>query len=103
MKKTILIASVLVSIILMASCITELPAGMEDDTAIEEPKTTIKIAAFNIQIFGKSKRAKPDVVDVLRKVVREFDVVLVQEIRDASQTTAPGTIDRHGGWVYGFL
>jgi deoxyribonuclease-1-like protein len=54
---------------------------------------TITIAAFNIQIFGKSKRAKADVMDVLAKTVREFDVVLVQEIRDASETTAPIFLD----------
>ena len=61
----------------------------------DQPSTddTITIAAFNIQIFGKSKRAKADVMDVLAKTVREFDVVLVQEIRDASETTAPIFLD----------
>ncbi len=62
---------------------------MGDDTTVVESEATIKIAAFNVQIFGKSKRSKPDVMDVLKKVVREFDVVLIQEIRDVSETTAP--------------
>lgn len=52
-------------------------------------ETTIKVAAFNIQVFGKTKREKPEVMDVLTKVAREFDVILVQEIRDASGETAP--------------
>ncbi len=88
MKKLFLIAF-LMGVLLIGACIPELPAGAGDDTPAEEPGATIKIAAFNIQIFGKSKRAKSDVMDVLKKVVREFDVVLIQEIRDASQTTAP--------------
>lgn len=54
---------------------------------------TITIAAFNIQILGVSKREKTDVMDILSRIVREFDVVLVQEIRDASETTAPIFLD----------
>ncbi|MFH1179152.1 MAG: endonuclease/exonuclease/phosphatase family protein [Candidatus Bathyarchaeota archaeon] len=50
---------------------------------------SIRIAAFNIQIFGESKRGKSDVMETLVDIVREFDVVLVQEIRDSSETTAP--------------
>jgi len=91
MKRVILMVSIFVSItlILIGACVIELPAGPEGDAATAEIEATIKIAAFNIQIFGKSKRSKPDVMDVLKKVVREFDVVLIQEIRDASETTAP--------------
>jgi len=54
---------------------------------------TITIAAFNIQILGVSKREKTEVMNVLARTVREFDVVLVQEIRDASETTAPMFLD----------
>ncbi|MFH2111897.1 MAG: endonuclease/exonuclease/phosphatase family protein [Candidatus Bathyarchaeota archaeon] len=60
----------------------------------EEPEptpetSTIRVAAFNIQIFGATKRGKPEVMEVLTRVAREFDVVLVQEIRDISGDTAP--------------
>jgi deoxyribonuclease-1-like protein len=55
----------------------------------EPEASTIKIAAFNIQIFGQAKRSKADVMEVLTRVSREFDVVLVQEIRDISGETAP--------------
>ncbi len=54
---------------------------------------TITIAAFNIQILGKTKREKVEVMDILALTVREFDVVLVQEIRDISETTAPLFLD----------
>ena len=56
---------------------------------IEEEAETIKIAAFNIQVFGKSKRQKEEVMDVLVRIVREFDVILIQEIRDSSEETIP--------------
>ncbi len=46
---------------------------------------TIRIASFNIQVFGESKLEKTDVVDVLAAVVRQFDVVAIQEIRAKSQ------------------
>ena len=51
--------------------------------------STIRVAAFNIQIFGATKRGKPEVMEVLTRIAREFDVVLVQEIRDISGETAP--------------
>ena len=40
-----------------------------------EERTTAKIAAFNIQVFGRAKRQKEDVMAVLTKIVREFDIV----------------------------
>lgn len=58
-----------------------------------EERTT-RIAAFNIQIFGRAKRQKDDVMAALTKIVREFDIVLVQEIRDSSEQTAPYFLQR---------
>jgi endonuclease/exonuclease/phosphatase family metal-dependent hydrolase len=50
---------------------------------------TIKVAAFNLQIFGTSKASKPEVVAILSKIIRNYDVIAVQEIRDSSQTALP--------------
>ena len=47
---------------------------------------TIKVAAFNLQIFGTTKASKPEVMEVLSKIIRNYDVIAVQEIRDESQT-----------------
>ncbi|MDR1932241.1 MAG: endonuclease [Spirochaetales bacterium] len=44
---------------------------------------TIKIYSFNIQIFGVSKMSKPEVVDVLVKIISGADVTAVQEVRSA--------------------
>jgi len=49
----------------------------------------IRVAAFNVQIFGRTKRDKPEIMAALVNITRVFDVVLIQEIRDSSETTAP--------------
>ncbi len=55
--------------------------------------TIIRVAAFNVQVFGQSKRSKPQVMDILTRTARQFDIMLVQEIRDASETTAQYYLD----------
>jgi endonuclease/exonuclease/phosphatase family metal-dependent hydrolase len=45
---------------------------------------TIRVFSFNIQIFGKAKMAKPDVVHILADIVSLADVIAVQEVRSAS-------------------
>ena len=72
------------------------PSEPEDtpvDPGLTPADDTITIAAFNIQILGKTKREKTEVMDVLARTVREFDIVLVQEIRDVSETTVPIFLD----------
>jgi deoxyribonuclease-1-like protein len=65
------------------------PVINPNETVIPISDNTIKIAAFNIQVFGTTKASKPDVMDTLAKIVRTYDVVAVQEIRDQSQTSFP--------------
>jgi endonuclease/exonuclease/phosphatase family metal-dependent hydrolase len=54
-----------------------------------KPTDAITICSFNIQVFGESKIAKPQVVDVLAKVVRRFDIVAIQEVRAKSDSVIP--------------
>jgi len=56
-------------------------------------RETLRIATFNIQVFGKSKLAKAPVMDVLARVVRRFDVVAIQEVRSKDQTVVPRFVD----------
>jgi len=64
----------------------------EQDQVVEAE--TAKIAAFNIQVFGEAKSQKEDVMAALTKIVREFDIVLIQEIRDASEQTIPNFVEK---------
>ena len=64
----------------------------------------IRIASFNIQVFGESKLQEPDVMEVLANVVRQFDVVAIQEIR-SQQDVVPQFVDllNAGGRHYDFV
>ena len=76
-----------------------------DQNQTSETQTT-KIAAFNIQIFGKTKSDKPEVMVVLTNIVREFDIVLIQEIRDATEQTIPNfiqQINQANGVLYSYI
>lgn len=42
---------------------------------------SIRIATFNIEVFGDAKIAKPEVVDKLARICGAFDVVAIQELR----------------------
>lgn len=48
----------------------------------EPPVNEIKIATFNIQTFGKTKCSKKEVTNTLTKIVKNFDIVAIQEIKD---------------------
>lgn len=54
----------------------------------------IRIGNFNIQVFGESKRSKPEVMDVLSKTARRFDVIAIEELRDDTETTLPIYLER---------
>lgn len=49
-------------------------------------QSEVRIATFNIQNFGKTKAGKPAILKYLSEVVREFDIVAVQEVSDVSET-----------------
>ncbi len=66
---------------------------------------TIKIATFNIQVFGTSKLQKTPVMQVLADVVRRFDLVAIQEVRSTDDTVVPQfiTMINSTGVQYDFL
>jgi deoxyribonuclease-1-like protein len=66
---------------------------------------TIKIASFNIQVFGTSKLKKPEVMDVLAKVIRKFDVVAIQEVRSTDDNVLPTFVNliNAAGATYDFV
>ncbi len=53
---------------------------------------TIRIASFNIQVFGKSKESNRPVINTLAEVIRQFHVVAIQEIRDTDQYFLPNFV-----------
>ena len=57
-----------------------------EDRFPETPEP-IKIMSFNIQIFGASKMAKPEVAEILASILSQADIIAVQEVR--SQNIEP--------------
>lgn len=49
------------------------------------PGSTIKIASYNIQVFGESKASNANVMRTLAAIVQMFDIVAIQEIRTTNQ------------------
>lgn len=68
---------------------------------------SIRVASFNIQVFGDSKSNKGHVMDVLARVARNFDVLAIQEIRAKNQDIVPNFVDlinqtgRHYDYIIG--
>jgi endonuclease/exonuclease/phosphatase family metal-dependent hydrolase len=48
---------------------------------------TIKIASFNLQVFGKKKCETRETIEEIASAISKFDIVAVQEIRDSSGTS----------------
>lgn len=67
---------------------------------------SVRIASFNIQVFGEKKLSNPRVRSLLAEIVRNFDVVAIQEVR-AKQDILPSFVDainatgRHYDYVVG--
>lgn len=74
---------------------------------IARTENTIRIASFNIQVFGDGKADKPEIMQILADIVRRFDVVAIQEIRSKSPDLLPRFVDlinadgRHYDFVIG--
>ncbi len=73
---------------------------------VERTAGTIRIASFNIQVFGEKKMSKPRERGLLAEIIRQFDVVAIQEIR-SKQDILPQFVDvinssgRHYDYVIG--
>lgn len=55
---------------------------------------TVRIATFNLQLFGRHKIDNPFVMESLVKLLRQFDVVALQEICSKQQDILPILVER---------
>jgi endonuclease/exonuclease/phosphatase family metal-dependent hydrolase len=70
------------------------PGGDESlPPPVDHASGTVRIASFNIQVFGAAKLDKPGVMNVLADVVRQFDVVAIQEVRAKTDDILPRFVD----------
>jgi len=80
------------------------PATRMQGLPVRTPQT-ILISSFNIQTFGKKKLEDPWVIEKIVAIIRQFDVVAVQEVRAEDQTTIPRLIQliNSNGAKYDYL
>eukprot|EP00794_Sanderia_malayensis_P007555 gene7555-8392_t len=55
------------------------------DNSKNDPNV-LDVAAFNVRVFGRTKMSKTFVVQQLVKIILRYDLILIQEIRDSSET-----------------
>lgn len=53
----------------------------------------IKVCSWNLQIYGDSKSEKPEVMAIIAKVIQNCDVIALQEIRDADDSSIPALME----------
>lgn len=51
---------------------------------LDEREGELRLSAFNVQVFGKSKADKPEVMNELVRLFSRFDGIFMQEIRDST-------------------
>ncbi|PKK24485.1 deoxyribonuclease-1 [Columba livia] len=56
--------------------------------------TMLKISAFNIKTFGDSKMSNQTITDIIVSILLEYDITLVQEVRDADLTAVKKLMDQ---------
>ena len=61
------------------------------------PDDVIRVATFNLDQFGLRKSHREDVVAVIARIVRSFDIVAVQEITCQEQHVVPRLVDAING------
>ncbi|TWT74098.1 endonuclease/exonuclease/phosphatase family protein [Allorhodopirellula solitaria] len=60
---------------------TAAPQASPTQGSTGKSQSSLRVASFNIQVFGQSKSSKPEVMQQLATLFLLFDVVAVQEIR----------------------
>jgi deoxyribonuclease-1-like protein len=75
-------------------------------TALTFSQERFSIASFNIQVFGQSKVSKQDVLNEIASIIRHFDLIAIQEIRDKDETAIialMNTINSEGDDEYALI
>ncbi|MFA7327817.1 MAG: endonuclease/exonuclease/phosphatase family protein [Candidatus Kapaibacterium sp.] len=67
----------------------------------EDNSHPIKVATWNIQVFGQSKLNDTNAMSIITKVCKNFDIIAIQEIRSIDQNVIPTLLDSLGAdWSY---
>lgn len=57
----------------------------------------LRVCSFNVQSFGETKRENQKAMDVIVKVIKRCDIILLMEIKDSSNQICPSLMERLNG------
>lgn len=57
----------------------------------------LKICSFNVRSFGETKKENKDAMDVIVKVIKRCDIILLMEIKDSYNVICPMLMERLNG------
>ena len=78
--------------------VLQLPQESDRIDLPDHPET-IRIAAFNIRTFGQNTLSDPYITEILARIVTQFDIVAIQELRSKNQDVIPRflkVVNAHG-------
>lgn len=67
-------------LIILLSCSSIHSNEKKDPSGNKHGSPTLRIASFNMQIFGKTKLGRPNTLSVLAKIASNFDIIALQEV-----------------------
>ena len=82
-----LLLTTVVVLTFLSGCLTEIESiqnPLENNHEIIEEDDVISIACWNLQIFGKTKAANETLLTYYSEKLDEYDIFIIQEIRDKS-------------------
>lgn len=74
--------------------------NLPDNTPYDNNLDEISVACWNLQIFGTTKANKPDLIEFYGDTLDDYDIFIVQEIRDISGTAIQILADEFPNHVY---
>lgn len=80
-------------------------AGAQQPAMSMQPRDTIRIASFNVSGWGDAHRDRPAVTDMLVRLISQFDVIALQDIRTRRDDLLPNLMIElnRGGRAFDFM
>ena len=73
----------------------EQPVEEEEEPEPEEPSIEkIKIASWNLNVFGQAKSENDSIIDIIEDIIERYDIVFIQGIIDENDEAFPELCDR---------
>uniref|UniRef100_A0A8D2L173 Deoxyribonuclease 1 like 3 n=1 Tax=Varanus komodoensis TaxID=61221 RepID=A0A8D2L173_VARKO len=59
---------------------------------------SLLICSFNVRSFGEAKRTRPEIMDIIVKIISRCDIMLLMEIKDSGHRLCPFLLEKLNGY-----